>query len=165
MSSFELLQHNRHLCEQVTGVGGILSGWRQRLDPWVKKIHWRRKWRPTPVFLPGNSMERWAWRATVYGGAKSWTQLSTRVHISGCQPNRLLGHQLEAVTLARLTLGSVLTSHRGWMSACSTHGYLVVLPSLLLERSLPQGCMRYVYSSMEPASMSVVSPGWGQYCL
>ena len=26
---------------------------RLRLDPWVGKIPWRRKWQPTPVFLPG----------------------------------------------------------------------------------------------------------------
>ena len=26
---------------------------RRRLNPWVKKIPWRRKWQPTPVFLPG----------------------------------------------------------------------------------------------------------------
>ena len=24
-------------------------------DPWVRKIPWRRKWQPTPVFLPGAS--------------------------------------------------------------------------------------------------------------
>ena len=24
-----------------------------RFDPWVGKIPWRRKWKPTPVFLPG----------------------------------------------------------------------------------------------------------------
>ena len=24
----------------------------RRLDPWVRKIPWRRKWQPTPVFLP-----------------------------------------------------------------------------------------------------------------
>ena len=24
-------------------------------DPWVRKIPWRRKWQPTPVFLPRNS--------------------------------------------------------------------------------------------------------------
>ena len=24
-------------------------------DPWVGKIPWRRKWQPTPVFLPGKS--------------------------------------------------------------------------------------------------------------
>ena len=26
---------------------------RCRFDPWVRKILWRRKWQPTPVFLPG----------------------------------------------------------------------------------------------------------------
>ena len=26
---------------------------RPRLDPWAGKIHWRRKWQPNPVFLPG----------------------------------------------------------------------------------------------------------------
>ena len=32
--------------------------WRHRrhwFDPWVGKIPWRRKWQPTPVFLPGKS--------------------------------------------------------------------------------------------------------------
>ena len=42
-------------------------------DPWVEKIPWRRKWQPTPVFLPENSMDRGAWQATVPGVAKSWT--------------------------------------------------------------------------------------------
>ena len=27
-------------------------GW---FSPWVGKISWRRKWQPTPVFLPGKS--------------------------------------------------------------------------------------------------------------
>ena len=26
---------------------------RYGFDPWVRKIPWRRKWQPTPVFLPG----------------------------------------------------------------------------------------------------------------
>ena len=26
-----------------------------RKSPWVEKIPWRRKWQPTPVFLPGES--------------------------------------------------------------------------------------------------------------
>jgi len=26
---------------------------RWRFNPWVKKIPWRRKWQPTPVFSPG----------------------------------------------------------------------------------------------------------------
>ena len=28
---------------------------RLRFDPWVGKIPWRWAWRPTPVFLPGES--------------------------------------------------------------------------------------------------------------
>ena len=28
---------------------------RQRFHPWVWKMPWRRKWQPTPVFLPGKS--------------------------------------------------------------------------------------------------------------
>ena len=28
---------------------------RRGFDPWVGKIPWRRKWQPTPVFLPGKS--------------------------------------------------------------------------------------------------------------
>ena len=28
---------------------------RLSFNPWVRKIHWRRKWQPTPVFLPGES--------------------------------------------------------------------------------------------------------------
>ena len=26
---------------------------RHRFDPWVGRSPWRRKWQPTPVFLPG----------------------------------------------------------------------------------------------------------------
>jgi len=29
-----------------------------RVNPWVGKIPWRRKWQPTPVFLPGKSHEQ-----------------------------------------------------------------------------------------------------------
>ena len=28
---------------------------RGRVDPWERKISWRREWQPTPVFLPGKS--------------------------------------------------------------------------------------------------------------
>ena len=38
-------------------------------------MHWRRKWQPTPVFLPGESQGRGAWWAAVYGVAQSQTWL------------------------------------------------------------------------------------------
>ena len=28
---------------------------RHGFDPWVGKIPWRKKWQPTPIFLPGES--------------------------------------------------------------------------------------------------------------
>ena len=31
---------------------------RYRFDPWVRKISWRRKWQPTPVFLSRKSHEQ-----------------------------------------------------------------------------------------------------------
>ena len=40
---------------------------RLRFDSWVRKIPWRRKQQPTPVFLLGNPMDRGAWRDTVQG--------------------------------------------------------------------------------------------------
>ena len=38
-------------------------------------MHWRRKWQPTPVFLPGESQGQGAWWAAVSGVAQSRTRL------------------------------------------------------------------------------------------
>ena len=38
-------------------------------------MHWRRKWQPTPVFLPGDSQGRGVSWAAVYGVAQSRTWL------------------------------------------------------------------------------------------
>ena len=40
--------------------------------PWMEEpgMHWRRKWQPTPVFLPGESRDGGAWWAAVYGVAQ-----------------------------------------------------------------------------------------------
>ena len=37
--------------------------------------HWRRKWQPTPVFLPGESQGWGSWWAAVYGVTQSQTRL------------------------------------------------------------------------------------------
>ena len=38
-------------------------------------MHWRRKWQPTPVFLPGESQGRGSLWAAVYGVARNQTRL------------------------------------------------------------------------------------------
>jgi hypothetical protein len=40
-------------------------------DLWVRKIHQRRAWQHTPVFLPGKSYGQKSQRPTVHGVAKS----------------------------------------------------------------------------------------------
>ena len=42
-------------------------------DSWVRKIPWRRKWQPTPEFLPGEFHGQGACWVTGHGIAKSWT--------------------------------------------------------------------------------------------
>ena len=60
---------NLHLLHLLLGGGFFTTGaslvaqlvknlpamWKTQFDPWVGKIHWRRKWQPTPVFLLGES--------------------------------------------------------------------------------------------------------------
>ena len=42
---------------------------RPGFDPWVGKIPWRKKWQPTPVFLPRESH---GWRSLV--GYSPWSR-------------------------------------------------------------------------------------------
>ena len=43
---------------------------RHGFAPWVRKIPWRREWLPTPVFLPGESMDRGTLKATQSMGSQ-----------------------------------------------------------------------------------------------
>ena len=50
-------------------VHGVAKSWTRLSD--FTFTHWRRKWQPTPVFLPGESQGRGAWWAAVSGVAES----------------------------------------------------------------------------------------------
>ena len=47
------LSSSLHLGWLSWWLSGKEFAWRCRYDLWVRKIPWRRKWQPTPVFLPG----------------------------------------------------------------------------------------------------------------
>src|SRR5574337_676313 len=53
---------------------GVRHDWATSLSLFTF-MHWRRKWQPTPVFLPGESQGRGAWWAAIYGVAQSRTRL------------------------------------------------------------------------------------------
>ena len=53
-------------------------------------MHWRRKWHPTPVFLPGKSQGRVASWAAIYGVAQNRTWLKRLSNSSGMTKNQVL---------------------------------------------------------------------------
>ena len=63
-------------CRVAQMVKNLPAMWETWVRSLGRKIPWRREWLPTPVFLPGNSMDKGAWQATVHGVAKSRTRLS-----------------------------------------------------------------------------------------
>ena len=50
--------------------------WRYRFNPWIEKIPWRKKWQPTPVFLPGKTYRQRSLVGYNPWGTKSWTWLT-----------------------------------------------------------------------------------------
>ena len=71
-------------------------GWRRVGHNWATSLslftfmHWRRKWQPTPVFLPGEFQGQGAWWAAIYGVAQSLTRLkqlssSSSSQLTKCQ--------------------------------------------------------------------------------
>ena len=42
-----------HCC--LSAKESACQSWRHGFIPWVRKIPWRKKWQPTPVFFPGKS--------------------------------------------------------------------------------------------------------------
>ena len=59
---------------QSMGSLGVGLDWATSLSLFTL-MHWRRKWQPTPVFLPEESQGRGAWWAAIYGVTQSRTRL------------------------------------------------------------------------------------------
>ena len=64
------LHYERATSRWLGGKESACYSRRHGFNPWVRKIPWRRKRYPTPVFLPGNSMDRGAWQSIVPGITK-----------------------------------------------------------------------------------------------
>ena len=59
--------------QSVNNLPAMQETWVRFLDP---EIPWRRKWQPTPVFLPGESHGQRSLAGYSPWGRKSWTRLS-----------------------------------------------------------------------------------------
>ena len=67
------------------------------MDPWVRKMPWRKAALPTTVFLPGKSHVQSIWWATVHGGCKEsdMTEQLTITFLVTTKPKALLPEQEE----------------------------------------------------------------------
>ena len=59
-------------------------------------MHWRRKWQPTPVFLPGESQRLWA---PVYGVAQSRTRLK---QLSRPSPSSTAKNKINLISISTI---------------------------------------------------------------
>ena len=92
---------------------------RRGFDPWVGKVPWRRKWQPTPVFLPGE-----------FHGQRSLADHSPR----GCRIRSTIQHPCSEQRLLPVYSTSTVTETTA-SGAClcfDFHCELFSVPSLLL---------------------------------
>ena len=99
-------QHTDGLPRWLSGKESACQCRTRGFKPWVRKILWRRKWQPTPVFFPGKSHGQKSLVAIIYGVAKSQAWLSgyMTTHTQGLNPGLLHCRQM----LCRLSNGEVL---------------------------------------------------------
>ena len=97
---------------------------RLRFDPWVRKIPWRRKWQPIPVFLPAES----PWTEEP-GGLQSLgvtkSQIRLKAYHSHTQKKKIIIRLTDNFSFAILMLQDnkeTPTEHFGWkLLRCKLH--------------------------------------------
>ena len=85
------------------------SLWSHRLDPWVRRIPWRRKCNPLQYSCQKNPTDRGALWAAVCGVAKSWTQVSKHAQRSTVGFTLEIGQSKQSAAAAAKSLQSCLT--------------------------------------------------------
>ena len=110
--------------------------------------HWRRKWQPTPMFLPGESQGRWrAWWASIYGVAQSQTRLK---RLSSSSKHRCV----QVVGTGNVHKVAALPHGQLW-SSCNQSLWKVSVLGWELERNAPQQTLKGLcLASCSPLSFS-----------
>ena len=132
-------------------------------------MHWRRKWQPTPVFLPGESQGRGAWWAAVYGVAQCQTRLKRLSSSSSSSSRAPLGVDIYQIGQQRQTcclwVAHMLCSHttqraNPGTSLCREDKILASFEivcrcggMMWAKHRVPSGCLAYGGLSTLPLSL------------
>ena len=115
-------------------------------------MHWRRKWQPTPVFLPGESHGRACW-AAVYGVAPSRTRLKW---LSSSSSSSILSGIVCRLTL-KFMQDDVLNFQ---VFLCSTYFELICLLWINLKARLQIKCWNWAHFSEVTVSVDIRVHKW-----
>ena len=131
---------------------------RRGFDPWVRKSLWRRKWQPTPVFLPGKSHGQRS-----LAGYSSWDHKRVRHDLATKKPNNKQRSQRERQ--ADRSAGLPWVSLASWLCCCCSVWSETLWD--LLDCSTPGSCLPlspgYEGHTNEEAEYSLGKEEFGGY--
>ena len=115
---------------------------RCRFNPWVRKIAWRKKWQPTPVFLPGKFHgKRCLVCYTPWSHEDLDTTANTHTHIWSARLSEMLSHFTCAVTLPVLrSIAPAVWTLRSRRTAARQAPLSMVSSARILERVAMFSC-------------------------
>ena len=141
-------------------------------------MHWRRKWQPTPVFLPGESQGWEAWWAAVYGSHRvrhDWSDLAAAALWWGmnspvyeASSNSRLIRSAQPLSPVWLFVTQWTTVHQASLSTMNSQSLLklMFIESVMPSNHLNLYCPLLLSLSIFPASgsfpMSQFFPSRGQ---
>ena len=138
---------------QPLGIPGWLSSKestcqcrRCRFDPWVRKIPWRRKWWPIPVFLLGKSHGQRSLEGCSPWGPKEvdTASLPTQKHSIALLCSSGTVFREFAVIIQSVSLGA--RTKLAITPKCLGGGVSIYIPMLALElKNLPDTCMTELF--------------------
>ena len=143
---------------------------RHGFNPWVRKIPWRKEWQPTPVFLPGESMDRGTWQAAVHGFTQSQTwlkQLSINIYIYIYTPTNTYIHIIFRFISLKISLENKVSSSLCytvgpcWLSILYMSNVCMLIPNFWL---VPSPSQFFLFFSDDGCGVVVLGPLTANEC-
>ena len=118
--------------------------WRCRFNPWVRKIPWRRKWQPTPVFLPRKSHGQRSLVGYSPWCRKEWDMTEWTEH-AHTNHTILITHQLPPSNSHLFIDRGHCTAHICSSKACNSTHCIEIPPWMLI---IWEGEISYLFLSL-----------------